>query len=37
MGWTAIRIWEHELKADGDAVLRKVMVQLRTRSGGKDA
>lgn len=30
MGWTAIRIWEHELKTDSDAVLRRVMVQLHT-------
>jgi DNA mismatch endonuclease (patch repair protein) len=28
MGWTTIRIWEHELKNDRNAVLREVKAQL---------
>lgn len=33
LGWKSIRIWEHELKAEIDEVLRKVLATLR--SSGK--
>ena len=32
MGWKVTRIWEHELKTDGDGVLRKVLIR---RSRGR--
>jgi DNA mismatch endonuclease (patch repair protein) len=32
MGWKTMRIWEHELKTDGDGVLRKVLI---SRSRGR--
>jgi very-short-patch-repair endonuclease len=35
MGWTAIRIWEHELKTDSAAVLQKVIGRGLTRRRGK--
>ena len=27
VGWKVMRIWEHELKTDGDGVLRKVLIR----------
>lgn len=32
VGWKVMRIWEHELKTDGDGVLRKVLI---SRSRGR--
>ena len=34
MGWRAMRIWEHDLETNSDAVLRRVMgLRLTARRG----